>query len=244
MKNWWFILLLTVNIASAYTIADWPSFYVKNGKFNAMYIIGEEAPSLDVVSGTIISTSLAKFENVTTEIGTSAIDTEVADVTKKDAIVIGSPCENKAAAQLLGNPEPCNNELGGSFGYIKLFENNGKVQLLITGLNEKDRHSAAKYLAETDLKGLKTTAHIVFSGSGSIPSYFEKKNQTSNSTERNNTLQNATLINKTSLTAIQNNTKIQPEKKAGKYEPLKDLPRKKGIWEKFIEWLKRVFTIG
>jgi hypothetical protein len=39
------------------------------------------------------------------EVGKVLMDTEVADITAQNAIVVGGPCVNTAAADLLGNPE-------------------------------------------------------------------------------------------------------------------------------------------
>ncbi len=244
-KTWWLALLLAINIASAVTIADWPQFFVKSGKFNAKYVVGEEAPALDVVSATIISTSLAKFENVTTDVGTSTLDSEITNVSMFNAIVIGSPCENKAAFQLMGSPEPCYKNLGGSVGYIKLYENNGRVQVLITGLDEKDRSAAAKYLANKDLSGIQVAEYLVPSGSGSVPSFFEQKmrakkaekNITANITEQEN-------VTYTPIPQpIVNATPIPKKTAPGPYEPLEEIPKvEKGWWASFWGWLKGLLT--
>jgi len=161
------MLLMLLPAVSAATISEWPHFFVNEGVFSAVYVVGAEAPSLDVVSATMISSGLSNFENVTTEVGTSKLDSEVNDITKMDAVVIGSPCENKAADQLLGSPSPCDKGLNGSTGYIQLFENNNKVQLLITGLTAEDRKAAALYLSGSDLSNLDTDYHSVQTGSGS-----------------------------------------------------------------------------
>ncbi len=236
----WWLFLLAITTASAYTISDYPAFFVENGKFQAIYVVGEESPSLDVVSATVISTALAKYPNVTTDIGTARLDIEIADITKKDAIVIGSPCENKAAAQLEGSPEPCYKDLGGSAGYIKLFENGGNVQLLITGLTAEDRHAAAKFLAEKPAN-IHLSSYIIPTNTGSTPPFFEQKNKT----------QNAAVNNTANETAeapkIVENTQLEAKaeltvKKIGDYEPLRELPKKKGFFARLWNWLTSLFT--
>src|SRR5574342_421261 len=243
-KAWLLIFLLIVQVASAVTIADWPQFFVKSGKFNAKYVVGEEAPALDVVSATVISTSLAKFENVTTDVGTSTLDSEISNISMFNAIVVGSPCENKAAAQLMGNPEPCYKSLGGSVGYIKLFESNGRVQVLITGLDEKDRNAAAKYLANKDLSSIKMTEYLVPSNSGSGPSFFEQKMKSKNAT-KNATSDITEPIRVTNITPqpIMNATPVPKKITPGPYEPLDGVPKiKKGWWARFWSWLASLFT--
>ncbi len=253
MKKWLIVLLLIIPLVSASTISDWPKFFVHSGKFQAKYVIGDEAPALDVVSATVISTSLAKFQNVTTEVGTSTLDSEISNISIHDAIVIGSPCENKAAFELMGSPEPCYKDLGGSVGYIKLYQRSGKTQLLITGLDAKDRNSAAKYLAQKDLSGIQSSEYVVPSNSGSVPSFFVSKSKSDTRGTRNVTAnatyedKNVTYISETPV-SIQKNTTVQnvTQKKValGSYVPLDKIPKvqKKGWWASFWAWIAGLFT--
>lgn len=242
-KAWWLLLLLVIPSVSAYSLADWPKFFVTDGKFSAKYVVAEESSALDVVSATIISTSLAKFENVTTEVGTSVLDSEVSDIKLFNAIVVGSPCENSAAARLMNNPEPCYKDLAGSVGYIKLFQSGGRVQLLITGLDEKDRNSAAKYLAEKSLSNVNVTEYLVPSNSGSTPVFFEQKFFVKNESNVSNVSVQAPVVNVSSVKAevhVKNVSSVKP--KVGKYEPLESVPKKKGFFASFWSWLKSLFS--
>jgi hypothetical protein len=238
-KVWWLLLLIAIPAVDAALISDWPMFFVKDKKFSAQYVIGEEAPSLDVVSATVISTSLAKFENVTVEVGTSKLDSEISDIAAINAIVVGSPCENRAAYKLMGEPEPCYKDLGGSLGYIKLYENNGKIQLLITGFDEKDRHAAAKYLAERNLNNIKTQEYIVASGSGSVPAFFEQKLKALNKTPENVTSDVAEVGVTEPVPA-----ELAPKPTPGPYEPLKEIPKKEklGFWGSIWAWIRGLFA--
>lgn len=239
------VLLLVVSV-NAYTLADYPKFFVEGDRFKAIYVIGEEAPALDVVSATVISTALVKYPNVTTEIGTSRIDSEIADITTKNAIVIGSPCDNTAAAKLEGNPVPCYKNLGGSAGYIKLFENNGKVQLLITGLTAQDRHQAAKFLAERSLSKLDVMSYIIPTSTNSTPQFYVR-NQ-SNQTKSNVTTRAAILPSVNTSASVVTTPPVpvvQPEPpkpvQIGEYEPLDELPERKGVFARIWGWLKSIF---
>ena len=244
----WLLLLILIPVVSAVTISDWPSFFVKDGKFSALYVIGEESPALDVVSATIISSSLARFENVTTEVGTSKLDTEIADVSSRNAIVVGSPCDNRAAYQLMGGPEPCYKDLAGSVGYIKLFENNGKVQLLVTGLSEKDRNAAAKFLANSNLKIVNSKEFVVNSNSGSVPRYYEKKNQSVVNQSVNKTVSNVSYVPKNVTVPAPVNVSntvsnvSKPKQTMGPYEPLEELPKPKGFWAGLWSWFAGLFS--
>ena len=226
------IILMLIPAVSAASVSDWPYMFVKDGIFSAVYVVGAEAPSLDVVSATLISSSLQRYENLTTEVGTSKLDSEIGDINKYDAIVIGSPCENKAAAQLLGNPSPCDKGLNGSTGYIQIFENFGKVQLLITGLHEKDRKAAAVHLSGSDLSNINTDIYAVQSGSGS-KSAEETKIEAK--PEKNETKANVTEENITEVPELIEPEIIEPVEVEEPEEP-------KGFFAKVWHWFKSLFT--
>lgn len=249
--KWILAILLLMPSVLAISISDWPMMFVTDGKFSAKYVVGDEANALDVVSATVVSTSLARYENVTTEVGTSKIDSEISDITMYNAVVIGTPCEMKTASQLMGNPEPCYKDLAGGIGYIKVYEKNGRKQLLITGLNEKDRNAAAKYLAEKDLKRLNLAEYLVQSNSGSMPQLYEKlKINTTNTTKTNQTILNHTtktvitpkkITNQTQITNITKNVTI--EKKTTEYKPIKEMPaQERGFFGRIWHWFKSLFS--
>ena len=159
-----FALLAMATTATALDISDYPQIFVHGDTFDPEYVIGEEAPSMDVVSATILSTAITDYE---VKIGTSKLDSEINDVKKINAIVIGNPCVNKAAAQLEGDPLFCYKGLEGGKGYAKLFSNNGKYQLLITGVSAEDRKAMAEYLAKNYLGNIKTKTFLIDTGTGS-----------------------------------------------------------------------------
>lgn len=242
MKTAHLLILLTLSsFAFAATISDFPSMFTRNGNFSAVYVIGEKSAALDVVSATVISTGITRY-NLTTAVGTSRLDTEIGDITLHDAIIIGSPCENKAAAQLEGNPNPCFANLGGSAGYIKVFEHNGKQQLLITGLTPEDRHQAARFLARENLASLKVSSFIIPTSTGSKPAYFSQlQTNTSQTAPVNITAANTTTSPPApTINTSANKTKTKPP--VGAYEPLDEIPRKKSWFERFLGWIKRIFT--
>jgi len=241
-KAWWLLVLLLVPVVNAYNIGDWPSFFVKDNKFSARYVVSDEAPSLDVVSATVISTSLAKFENLTIDVGTSMLDSEVGNITSINAIVVASPCDSSSAFELMGSPDPCYKDLGGSVGYVKLFQHGAKVQLLITGLNEKDRNAAAKFIAKTDLRGIALSEYVINSNSGSTPAFFDKKflNKSVNKTPE-------PVVNVSALVPVATSSPMPVVKASpvpGAYEPLEAVPKvgKRGFWARLWGWISGLFT--
>ncbi len=79
-------------------------------------------------------------------VGVSKLASEVADITQYNAIVVGGPCANPIAAQLMGNPEPCWESI--AKGVAKIYEHaNGNVALLAAGRTGQDTRRVARALA-------------------------------------------------------------------------------------------------
>jgi len=151
------VLLLIAQTVHAYGLAQYPWIFADKGTFDAYFIIGEHAPALDVVSATELSSALSRYPKIKQQIGSAIIDTEFnGNIAMTNAIVIGSPCENKIAAELEGNPLQCDEGLEAGKGYVKFFEDRRREfqqgekhynQILITGKTAEDRHKAAVWLA-------------------------------------------------------------------------------------------------
>ena len=113
--------MFSVAVSAQIAILDYPFFFVHDGLFDAHYVIADESNAVDVVTATILSASLAQFEDVKTAVGTTILDSEVDDIRKINAIVIGNPCISESAAVLEGSPIDCYEGLENSTGYIKIF---------------------------------------------------------------------------------------------------------------------------
>ncbi|MDP6586733.1 MAG: hypothetical protein QF535_18905, partial [Anaerolineales bacterium] len=82
-------------------------------------------------------------------LGTAKLASEVADVKSQNAIVVGGPCVNTAAATLLGNPSDCTAGFSEGKATVKLMEHtNGNVAMLIAGYSALDTRRAARVVAE------------------------------------------------------------------------------------------------
>ena len=98
--------------------------------------------------GATSKTSTAKGEMVAvTVVDATKLDSEVADVKAQNLIVVGGPCVNSVAAELLGNPTNCAEGFAPGKARIKLVENAGKVAMLVAGYSGADTRLAGKVLA-------------------------------------------------------------------------------------------------
>ena len=91
---------------------------------------------------------LAATQVVPIQIGAAKLASEVADVTAYNAVVVGGPCANDIAADLLGNPADCSAGFVDGEAVLKLWEHsNGNVALLVAGFSALDTRRAARVLA-------------------------------------------------------------------------------------------------
>ncbi|MEK6837304.1 MAG: hypothetical protein AABX69_01515, partial [Nanoarchaeota archaeon] len=89
------------------------------------------------------------YETTPIEVGSSKLASEVADIMAQNAIVVGGPCANAAAATLMGNPANCAEGFTEGKAMVKLVEQtNGKVALLVAGASAMDTRRAARVLAD------------------------------------------------------------------------------------------------
>jgi len=104
--------------------------------------IGTTATTTDS-AGTVTTTEIVPLP-----LTASKLASEVTDVTTVNAIVVGGPCVNTAAAKLMGNPTNCVEGFETGKAKIKLYENGDKVGLLVAGRTALDTRRATSVLAE------------------------------------------------------------------------------------------------
>ena len=125
---------------------------------NAIIVVGDAAPSGDIVAAQSIVENLAdRGYNVL--LAPIKLASEVADPYAQKVISIGSPCNNAITAVLLGNPDPCNLAIPAGEGMLKGMTNNSQLQILVAGNEEVDTRIAAEVL--TDIEDYEITSDTV-----------------------------------------------------------------------------------
>lgn len=139
-----------------YTLADYPSFFIKGNSFNGVLVIGDKAPAEDVIGISDIAVSLQQANipqtGINIEIGATKLVSEVPDLYDSNAILVGTPCVNKFVAELMKSDlTKCSGNNYLDFekgkGIIKLYEVSGKVYVVATGYSPADVRKATKVLA-------------------------------------------------------------------------------------------------
>ena len=224
-------------------LSNYPDLFVKNSKLNFFLVVGTNSPSSDNLALSDIAVSFEKagykFKNA------AKLDSEVSNPLNTNLIVFGKASDNTISDLLVGS---VNNLLSPGEGMIKLFENNGKVQLLITGLTAEDRYQAAKFLAEKSLQ-LKVKEYIVPTSTNSTPVFFARNvtNQSNETKQTEKVVEPPKVVQQVGPPAPVTSppqTEVKEEPKPvqiGEYEPLSEMPEKKGIFARLWGWIKSLF---
>lgn len=86
---------------------------------------------------------------VRVEVGAAKLASEMQSIDGVNTIILGGPCANKWAAQLMGNPQPCFRDFPRQTGYLAMYQHaTGKVAILIAGYESQDTRRAARALAQ------------------------------------------------------------------------------------------------
>ncbi|MBI2134191.1 S-layer protein [Candidatus Woesearchaeota archaeon] len=105
------------------------------------------------------------YETTPIEVGSAKLASEVPNIKAVNAIVVGGPCANSAAASLMGNPANCAEGFEEGKAMVKLFENNGQVAVLVAGYSAMDTRRAARVLSNYDTyKGKLVGKEVVVAG--------------------------------------------------------------------------------
>lgn len=109
----------------------------------------QRLPQVFVTSGAVATASSGgDLVSVAGLVGASKLDSEVASMTAQNLIVVGGPCVNTVAAELLGNPADCTEGFRAGVARVKLFEHaNGNVAMLVAGFSGQDTRNAGGFLA-------------------------------------------------------------------------------------------------
>ncbi len=103
---------------------------------------------LYVTSGATSSTTTTSGDlSIVSVVDATRLDSEVADVSSQNMIVVGGPCVNTVAAELMGNPSDCAEGYTPGVANVKLFENGDSVAMLVAGYSGADTRLAGRVLA-------------------------------------------------------------------------------------------------
>jgi hypothetical protein len=141
------------NIAYAYT--SYGSFVTRRTPTNDPATLEIDYPQKQreaLVYITSKGTSIGKSVKSTTgavtvqriDVGATKLASEVANINSVSSILVGGPCANSAAADVLGNPADCTEGFEPGVGKVEMYNvGTGKVAMLVAGYSAADTRNAA-----------------------------------------------------------------------------------------------------
>ncbi len=118
----------------------------------------QRLPQVFFTSGAVTTGASASGDlTPVTVVDATKLDSEVASASAQNLVVVGGPCVNSVAAELLGNPATCTEGFMPGKARVKLFSQaNGNVALLVAGYSGADTRLAGKVVAHrwAELRGM------------------------------------------------------------------------------------------
>jgi len=157
-------------------LSNYPNMFINNDKFNAILVVGDNAPAEDVISVSDIAISIETsgedniygIDGTKISVGSTRLASEIADPLILNIISVGGPCNNAVSNQLMGTPLNCRKGFTENQGLIQLYNFNEYAQLLVAGYSDADTRKTARVLANWDDHNLKGNEICVY-GSGIDP---------------------------------------------------------------------------
>jgi hypothetical protein len=125
-------------------------------ELSIMYPLDQREALVYVVAGDVTSSrtgsAAGTVETVKLEkinVGAAKLDSEIGNVWAQNLILVGGPCANQAAAQVMGvSAYNCADGFVEGKAMIKLYESNGKVAMLVAGYSAMDTRRASRVISD------------------------------------------------------------------------------------------------
>jgi hypothetical protein len=111
-----------------------------------VYVVGGVAQSSRTGSskGTVETVVIEKIN-----VGAAKLDSEISNVWAQNLVLVGGPCANQAALEVMGvSAGTCADGFMEGKAMIKLYENSGKVAMVVAGYSAMDTRRATRVLAD------------------------------------------------------------------------------------------------
>lgn len=130
------------------TLGDYPAIFFNNGAFVGSVVVGANSAASDIIGSNDVVASLQRFAgNNPLLVGIVKLDSQITDISSRKLIVVGGPCANTVATQLLGNPYDCTMGLRDGEAIIQLIDRQNVQYVLAYGYSGEDTQMATRVLA-------------------------------------------------------------------------------------------------
>jgi hypothetical protein len=142
-----------------YSYNSYGSFITRNSPSSEPGTLKIENPMNQRYAQVFITTQGTTFSDTTAattdavtvqriDVGATKLASEVPNIEAVSSILVGGPCANSAAADVMGNPADCTEGFEPGVGIIKMYEvGTGNVAMLVAGYSADDTRNAAAVVA-------------------------------------------------------------------------------------------------
>lgn len=135
-------------IGSGATQNNFKVVYPDDQMFGAFFVVSGETTVSAVEAGEGVVTY---YETNPIGVGMAKLASDVADMTAYNLLLVGGPCANEAARTIMGVTEAtCLEGFEAGKALLKIYDNDGKVALLVAGYSADDTIKATTVLANWD----------------------------------------------------------------------------------------------
>jgi len=139
---------LEYGFAEEKDLSDFPELIIKDNRFDAIIVVGNDASSSDVIAQTNLVLFFGQVLGLPV-LGATKLASEISNL-NRNIISIGNSCKNEITSKIMNNPKPCDRYQEKGKGFIRLFEDNAYIYLVAAGLTDEGTREAVKALINYD----------------------------------------------------------------------------------------------
>ncbi len=129
--------------------------YPQNQRVPLVYITGKGTTFTQTAAATGGAVTVQRID-----VGATKLASEVPNIKAVNSILVGGPCANAKAAEVMGNPADCTAGFEPGVGLIQVWDVDGNVAMLVAGYSAEDTRNAAAVVSnyqdyKDSLKGVK-----------------------------------------------------------------------------------------
>lgn len=145
------LLIVLVSSVIAADLSNFPAMFIEINTANVLVVVGKAAKAEDVLGAIGIVTMLQTEVGVSGRLDIAKLDSEVDDLEAQNTLIIGGPCANSVAAELMGYPKNCLKGFELGKGFIRIYEHdNGNIAILAAGTLALDTRRVTYVLTNYD----------------------------------------------------------------------------------------------
>ncbi|MBI2542472.1 hypothetical protein HYV80_07240 [Candidatus Woesearchaeota archaeon] len=140
-------------------LSNFPDMFVKDGNFNAVIVVGDKAPASDVIAQSNLVQFFGGYLGKSL-IGDTKLSSEIGSL-NQNIISIGSPCHNPTSAEIMGNPNKCDNWLEPGKAIVIMYGYRDYAHMVIEGYTDKGTRDAVEYLVKQKKGSLSSSSILI-----------------------------------------------------------------------------------